>query len=287
VADEHLILVRLILNPWNAVLGFCVWAGLQTLKSLIAAFRDGGSLHHTLRFAAVVACTAIYFVPGPWTDGEDLSAGMKVILGIITGTVTTLLHGMTSDFRKFITRFFRKRAKEGNAQDAAKDFDTLIASAKKAGWVVTAIGTGFSGLYGAWLKPTDTTKAKAAYEVTEEGIEELSVDIEEIDEDLNGLIEAHNELDKQTAIEIAMLKKQLEDVQDELKRSRRSYEPARVAVTSEDLSMASQVEVSHEEIAFAPEEDGPPTDSVMEQLKIRIKRDGKKLDLPAAKDLFR
>lgn len=276
MSEELTVLVHLIANPWNVVLGFCVWAGIQVVKSMVPAFAENGSLHHTLRFACVGACTICYFVPGPWTD-SDMDPGTKLILGIIVGTVTTIGHGMVSDGRKFLAKLLSRR---GEAQGMAKDVDALVESGKGMGKVLGAILIAFSGVYGAWLKPENDTKAKAAYEVTEQGIESLSSDIADIDARMKLVTGAHNTLDRQTAISMALLRKRLDAVESELKSRSRAYQPVTsVDVADNDLSMAAQVALDPE-LALPPmpanKKPGPA-----------IKRDGRKLDLPEAKELFK
>lgn len=271
MGDQYLALTQLILNPWNAVLGFCVWAGIQVLKSVSAVFRDGGGLHHTLRLACVAACTACYFIPGPWVDA-GLDPGLKVILGLMTGTATTIAHGLVADGRKFSARFLR-RAK--TAEAAVRDIEAMIAGGKRLAAGAAAAGVAFSGVYGAWFRPE--SEARAAYEVTGAGIELLSADVDDLDDWLGELTAAHNDLDRNTAIELVLLGKRLEQLEAELRDHHRGYQPsAPVAVADSELSMTAQVAIP-DDLDGELVADGGPV----------IRRAADRLDLPAAKELFR
>lgn len=259
-------MIELILNPWNLILAICVWSTIQTLKSMVPVFRDGGRWHHTLRLQSVVACVIAYQIPGPWVSA-DLPPATKIILGVIVGTATTVLHGLVSDIKRALTR----------SSDPNKDFAAALDNAKKFGTVVAAAVAGVSGLYGAWLKPE--TKAKSSYEVLSAAVETVSHDVDGVDKRVAALVEAHNVLDRQSAVEIALLKKQIAALEAELKREHVSYHPpTRVSVDSQELTLSGQIK----------DIDAPAVEVEVDVgQRMQFTKTGKRLELPKPEEVFK
>jgi len=258
VTDAQRFFLDLIFNPWNAVLGFCIWSTLQTLRKTIPGFFETGVGHNMLRPICVTACAIFYFVPGPWVD-DELIVGMRIVMGVIVGTVTTILHGLVKDGINFFKKVFDGKI---DAKRITSTFKELMPIFKKTVTVATIAGTGFSGIYGAWLKPEED--ARVAYEVTAEGIETLS---EDLDEEITTLSEAHNTLDRQVAIDFALLRARIEQLEGET-------EPVLVSISSSDVAYVSQLEP-----VTGADKDGD-TNS-------RITKNGRRLQMPDLKEFLK
>lgn len=262
--DPGAAVIELILSPWNLVLALCVWSTIQTLKSLVPVFRDGGRWHRTLRLQSVAACVLAYQVPGPWVD-TALPTVTKIVLGVIIGTATTVLHGLVSDVRRALTR----------SRDPNRDFGAALDNVKKFGTVVAAAVAGVSGVYGAWLRPE--TKARSSYELLSSAVETVSHDVDGMDKRISSLVEAHNVLDRQSAVEIALLKKQVASLEAELRKQHSGYQAQeRVSVDSRDLSLSGQI-----------------TEAVTSNVEVDVGRrpqiikNGKRLELPKSEEMFK
>lgn len=215
-------MIDLVTSPWNLVLAVCVWSTIQTLKSLVPVFRNGGRWHQTLRLQSVLACVLAYQIPGPWVD-PALPLATRVVLGVIVGTVTTVVHGLVSDAHRSLTR-----SRNPNA-----DFSAALDNVKKFGAVIAACLAGASGIYGAWLKPE--TKARDSYEL-------LSEAVQTVDKRVAVLVEAHNALDKHSAVEIELLRARVTALESELVRRGGYRLPERVSVGTRDLSLSAQLD---------------------------------------------
>lgn len=237
-------MIELILNPWNLVLAICVWSTIQTLKSMVPVFRDGGRLHNTLRLQSVAACVLAYLVPGPWVDAS-LPLTTRIVLGVVVGTATTVIHGLVSDVIRAMTR----------SSDPNRDFGAMLDNVKKFGAVVAAAVAGVSGIYGAWLRPE--TKARSSYEVLSAAVEMVSADVDDIDR-----------RERDSAVEIALLKRQVESLESELRRRNADYRaPAGVI---EEFS--------------APKPTADMSIDVGQQLFVKS---GKRLALPKSEEVFK
>lgn len=275
-------MIQLIASPWNVVLAACVWSTIQTLKSMIPALRDGGRWHYTLRMQCVVACVIAYQVPGPWVP-VDTTTTVKVIVGLVLGTVTTVAHGLVSDIRRALMR----------SRDPNKDFNVALENVKKFGGIVAAAIAGVSGIYGAWFRPE--TKARSSYEVLSEAVETVSHDVDGVDKRVSQLADAHNALDRQSSIEIALLKKHIEALEAELHREHAGYQvPKKISVSADDLSLSGQIlepadfqmdSSTSLDVDDVVEHDSVVVDSI--NVRSRIKRDGKRLELPGSGEMFK
>ena len=235
-------LLALLANPWNGVLIVCLWSAIQALKkSAPSFFDDGGAGHHVMRPISVGAGAIAYLVPGPWIE-PDVEVGVKIAVGLLMGTVTTLGHGLMRDAFKLVKMAFTRRLAKGNVQGVAKDASSILNLGKKLIPVLVAVGAGGSGVYGAWLKPE--TGAQKAYEVHAAGIEQVSGDVEKLRlaltgsrDELTEFKNSFNNHDKYAAVELALLKQSLANL-EAFARGWGGYRPKRASVSTGDLSLS-------------------------------------------------
>ena len=250
--DQTQTLITLFTNPWNLVLVACLWSGFQALKKAVPTFFDDDQPgNHLIRPLCVAAGAAAYFVPGPWIDA-DAEPSIKLVMGIIVGTVTTVAHGLLRDMMKLGKKAAAKRVASGDVEGAVKDATSLLELAKKLGPTLALIGAGGSGVYGAWLKPE--TGAQKAYEVHSAAIEELSGNIAAVEEAMKAkeadeaafrsdLADKFGTHDKAAAIELALLRQRLAAVEDFARRWGGYQQPAASkSVSSDDLELSGDIE---------------------------------------------
>jgi hypothetical protein len=231
----------------------------------------------------VAGCIVGYFVPGPWIDVEA-SFVARLFLGGFLGLLTTFGYEIIAGGIGLFKRLIKRKDAEKEAKAAGAWLDT----AKKLGAILGVMAAAISGFYGAWFKPENG--AQAAYQVTSEGIEALSKDVQRLTVLTAENSAARIALDKEVAISVAKLTQRLDDIEKVMER-RMSYKPP-VIVDEIAVSKTSSHYYAPPSNFFAlPENFDGATEMMVEdattqQRLPKIRRNGAEIEMPAAAELF-